>query len=123
VHGCWGRDMLGIDARQLGGVAPEHVGQHVREILPQVKPIRHLTHHGSPEARPFRIYLGTIPHEHLDPGMRLQPLRHGGGLPVGKQGRGPPPCEVRQEGAVLGPSHLFSSQGLISSLPPRTMAP
>jgi hypothetical protein len=33
VHGCWCRDVLGIDARQLWGVGPEDVGQHVREIL------------------------------------------------------------------------------------------
>jgi hypothetical protein len=34
--------MPGIDARQRRGVGPEHVGQYVREILRQVRPIRHL---------------------------------------------------------------------------------
>ena len=91
---------LGIDTRQLRGVGPEHVGQHVREILQQVKPIRHLAGRGRPEARRFRIGLRPIPHEHLDPGMGLQPLGHGRGFPVGEQGQGPPPGEVQQERAI-----------------------
>jgi hypothetical protein len=32
--------------------------------------------------------------------MRLQPLGHGGGVPVGEQGQGPPTGEIQQERAV-----------------------
>ena len=93
-------DALGIDTRQLGGVGPEHLGQHVREILQQMEPIRHLAGRGRPEARRFRICLRPIPDEHLDPGMGLQPLGHGRGFPIGEQGQGPPPFQVQQEGAI-----------------------
>ena len=59
------------------GVSPKHVGQHVRQILQQMKPIGHLADRGRPRAGGFRIRLGAIPDKHLDPGMRLQPLGHG----------------------------------------------
>ena len=100
VHRCWRTGVLGIDTRQLRGVGPEHVGQHVREILQQMKAIRHLAGRGRPEARRFRVRLRPIPHEDLDPGMGLQPLGHGRGLPIGEQGQGPPPFEVQQERAI-----------------------
>jgi hypothetical protein len=100
VHGGWHREVLGIDVRQLGGMGPEHIGQHVREILQQMQAVGHLARHGSPKTRRFRVCPGTIPHEPLNPRMRLQPLRHGGRLPVGKEGQGPTPCEVQQERAL-----------------------
>jgi hypothetical protein len=65
VHGRWGREALGIDARQLGGVGSEHVGQHVREIVQQVKPVRHLAGRGRPGAGRFRVRLRPIPHEYF----------------------------------------------------------
>jgi hypothetical protein len=92
--------VLGIDARQLRGVGPKHEGQYVREILQQMKPVRHLTRRGRPEARRFRVCLRTLPDEDLHPGMRLQALGHCSGLPIREQGEGPPACEVQQEGAV-----------------------
>jgi hypothetical protein len=101
--------MLRIDERQLGGVGPEDVGQHVREILPQMQPIRHLARLGRPEARRFRVYLGPIPYKDLDPGMRLKPLGDRRGFPVGEQGQGPPPFQVHQEGAI----DMTPSQGEI----------
>jgi hypothetical protein len=100
VHGRWGRDTLGIDSRQLGGVDPEHVGQHVREILQQMEAVGHLARCRSPCARRFRVCLRAIPHEDLDPGMRLQPLGHGGGLPIGEQGERSPAFEITHERAI-----------------------
>jgi hypothetical protein len=64
-------------------MASEHVGQHVREILQQMKAVGHLAGGGRPEARRFRIRLRPISDDHLAPGMGLQPLRHGRGLSVG----------------------------------------
>jgi hypothetical protein len=55
---------------------------------------------GHLKAGGFGIGLRPIPHEDLDTGMGLKPLRHGGGLPGGQQGQGPPPREVQQERAV-----------------------
>jgi hypothetical protein len=92
--------MPGIDARQLRGVGLEHVGQYVREILQQVKPIRHLAGRGRPKARGFRVCLGTIPHEDLNPGMCLQPLGDSRGFPIREHGERAPPFQVQQERAV-----------------------
>ena len=123
MEGCWGRERhgaeagaggrvsgivqrrghasaLGIDKRQLRGMSPEHVGQYVREILQQVKPIRHLAGLGSPGSRRFRVRLRAIPYNDLHLGMRQKPLRYGGSLPIRKHGEGPPPFEVQQEGAI-----------------------
>jgi hypothetical protein len=91
---------LGVDTRQLLGVGPEHIGPHVREVLQQVEPIRHLEGLGCPEARRFRIGLGPIPHEHLDPGMCLKPLGDSDSLPIGQDGQGTPPGKVQQERAI-----------------------
>ena len=93
-------DALGIDTRQLRGVGPEHVGQHVREILQQMKAVRHLAGRGCPEARRFRIRLRAIPHDTSTPGWACSHCGHGRGFPVGEQGQGPPPFEVQQEGAI-----------------------
>jgi hypothetical protein len=92
--------MLGMDGGQQGGVQPEHIGQHVREILQQVQSIRHLAGRKHPEARCFRVCFRAIPHEDLDPEMGLQPLGDGAGLSIGEQGQGPPPFQVHQEGAI-----------------------
>jgi hypothetical protein len=100
---------LGIDTRQLGSLCGEYVGQHGGQILQQMEAVSHLARRRSPQACPLRVRLCTIPHEDLNPGMRLKPLCHGGGLPIGKQGKGPPPCEVQQAGAI----------GM--TLPPRTI--
>jgi hypothetical protein len=78
VHGRRRTGMLGSDACQLRGVGPEHV----REVLQQVKPIGDLAGRGRPEARRFRIGLGPIPHEHLDPGMGLKPLGDSSGYGI-----------------------------------------
>lgn len=86
---------LGIDPRELRSVSPEYVGQHVCKILQQVEPIGHLEGLGCPEARRFRIGLGAIPHDYLDPGMSLKPLGDGRGLPVGEQGQGPSPFQIQ----------------------------
>jgi hypothetical protein len=86
--------VLGIDARQLRGVGPEHVGQDVREILQQMETVGHLTGRGRPEARRFGIGLRAIPDDHLDPRMGLKPLRHGRGPAIGEQSQGLPPGEV-----------------------------
>jgi hypothetical protein len=82
--------VLGIDPGELRGVGPEHVGQHVRQILQQVKAVGHLTGPGRPKAGRFRIGLGPIPHEDLHPGMRLEPRGDRRGLSVGEEGQGPP---------------------------------
>jgi hypothetical protein len=100
VHGRRHTGVLGMDARQLRGVGPEHVGQHVREVLQQVKPVRHLAGRRRPEARRFRIRLGPIAHNDLNLGMGLKPRGDSGGLAIGEQGQGPPLCEVQQEGAL-----------------------
>jgi len=63
--------------------------------------VGHLAGRGSPCARRFRIRLRAIPHEHLDPGMGLQPLSHRGRLPIGEQGVGPPSCAVHPDGDRL----------------------
>ena len=100
VHQWWCREVLGMDTRQLRGMGPEHVGQHVREVLQQVEPIRHLEGRGGSKAGRFCIGLGPIPPEHLDSGMGLQPPGDGGSFPVRQQGQGPPPFEIQQERAV-----------------------
>jgi hypothetical protein len=68
-----------------------------------VEPIRHLEGLGCPEARRFRVGLGPIPHEHLNPRMGLKPLGDSDSLPIGEEGQGTPPGEVQQEGAVRVP--------------------
>jgi hypothetical protein len=65
-----------------------------------VKPIRHLARLGCPDAGAFRVCPGTIPHEDLDPGTRLQPLGHGSGFPIGEQGKGSPAFEITHERAI-----------------------
>lgn len=90
---------MGMDPRQLGRVGGEHLGQHVGQIVQQGEPIRHLAGSGRPQVGRFRIRLRPIPDIHLNPGMGLQPLRHGRDFSVGKQGEGPP-GEVHQEGAI-----------------------
>jgi hypothetical protein len=100
MHGGWCDEVLGIDPGELRGVGPEHVGQHVRQILQQVKAVGHLAGHGRPESCRFRIGLGPIPHEDFNPGMRLKPRSDRRGLSVGEEGQGPPPFKVQQEGAV-----------------------
>jgi hypothetical protein len=99
VHGRRRTGVLGLDVRQRRGVGPEHVGQHVREVLSQGKPLGHLTGRGRPEARRFRLRLGPIAPKDLTPGMGLKSRGDRGGLALGEQGQGPPPCEVQQEGA------------------------
>jgi hypothetical protein len=86
VHGRRRRGALGIDARQLRRVGPEHVGQHVREILEQVKAIGHLAGRGCPEACRFGVDLRAIPDEHLYPRMGLKLRCDSGDLPIGKEG-------------------------------------
>lgn len=100
VHRWWCREVLGSDARQLRGVGPEHVGQRVREVLPQVKPIRHLTGRGRSEARRFGVGFRAIPPKDFNPGMCLQPLGHGLGFPIREPGERAPLCEVQQQRAV-----------------------
>jgi hypothetical protein len=100
VHGRRRMGTRGIDARQLGGMDPEDVRQHGREMRPQVEAIGPWARHGSPEACPLCRRLGPIPHEPLTPGMRLPPPGDGAGLAIGEQSQGPPPCEGQQEGAV-----------------------
>jgi hypothetical protein len=65
-----------------------------------MKVVRYLAGRGRPEAGGFRIRLGPIPHEHLNPRMRLQPPGDGAGLASWEQGQGPPPFKVQYEGAV-----------------------
>jgi hypothetical protein len=100
VPGRRGRGVLGLDQRQRRGVRPEHVRQHSGEVVQQVNPIGHLAGRRRAEARRFRVRLGAIPHEDLDPGMGLQPLGDGAGLSIGEQGQGLPPFQVHQEGAI-----------------------
>jgi hypothetical protein len=88
VYGQRRMSVLGIDARQLRGVDPKHEGQYVREILQQMKPIRHLTRRGRPEARRFRVCLRTLPDEDLHPGMRLQALATVAASRSGSRARG-----------------------------------
>jgi hypothetical protein len=109
VHRRRSTGLLRLDERQPGGVSPEDVGPRVREMLPQMKPIRHLARRGHPEARRFRVGLGPIPHQHLAPGLRLKPRGDGAGLPVGEHGQGPPPFQIHPEGAV----GMTPSQGAI----------
>jgi hypothetical protein len=95
-------DAWGIDRRQLGSMGGEHLDQDVREIVQEMEAVGHLAGRRRPQAGGFRIRLRAIPHDHLDPGMGLQPLRHGRGFPVGEQGQGAPPGEVHQ--VVVYPS-------------------
>jgi hypothetical protein len=83
VH--WRRcsDVPGIDERQLGGVYREYLGQHVGEILQQLKPIHHLARRGRPSAGASGVCPRAIPQEYLDPGMRLKPLCQSSGVSSG----------------------------------------
>jgi hypothetical protein len=81
-------------------VRPEHVGQHLREVLQQVKPIGHLAGGGRPEARRLRLRLRAIPNNDLHLGIRLRPLGDGCGLPIGEEGQRTPPGEVQQQRAI-----------------------
>jgi hypothetical protein len=92
--------VLGLDQRQLRSVGPEHVRQHIGEIVQQVKSICYLAGRRSPKARRFRVRLRTIPYEDLDPVMGFKPLGDGAGLSIGEQGQGPPPFQVQQERTV-----------------------
>ena len=93
-------DALSIDPRQRRGVRPEHVGQHVGEMVQQVEPIRHLEGRGCSQAGRFRIHLRPIPHEDFYSRMGLKPLGHGRGFPVGEQGHGLPPGKIQEERAI-----------------------
>jgi hypothetical protein len=65
--------VLGIEKRPLGGVGPEHVSQHSREVLQQMEAVGHLARCGSACARRFRVCLRVISYEDRNAGMRLQP--------------------------------------------------
>jgi hypothetical protein len=65
-----------------------------------MKAVGHLAGGGRPAARRFGVGLRAVPHDHLDPGLGLQPLRHGRGFPVGEQRQGPPPFQVQEDSAV-----------------------
>jgi hypothetical protein len=84
VHRRGPTDVLGMEERQLGGVRPEHVGQHVREVLQQMEAVGYLAGRGRPKACGFCIRLSPIPYEHLDPGVCPQPLCDGAGLSIGE---------------------------------------
>jgi hypothetical protein len=81
----------------MGG---EDLGQRVRQILQQMKAVGHLAGRGSAQARGFRIRLRPIPHEDLNPRMRLQPMRDSSSLAIGEQSQGPPLFKIQEEGAV-----------------------
>jgi hypothetical protein len=100
VHGRRRTGRPGTDTRPLGGIGPEDAGEHGRERRQPGPPLRHRARPGRPAARPLCGPRCTLPHEPLHPGLRLQPRRHGSGLPVGGQGHGPPPCKRQQEGAA-----------------------
>jgi hypothetical protein len=100
VHRCGGGHALGLERRQFGRVGGEDLGQRVGQILQPMEAVGHLARRGRPCACRFRIHLRAVPHDHLDPGMGLQPLRYGGGLPIREEGQGPSPSEVHQEGAI-----------------------
>jgi hypothetical protein len=55
-----------------------------------------LTNVARPGARCFRIRFRATPYVHLDPGMCLQPMGHGSGFPVGKEGQTVPYGEVQK---------------------------
>jgi hypothetical protein len=112
---AWVRRGLGIDARQLRGVRPEHVGQHICQIPQQMKPVGHMEGRRGSQARRFRVGLTPIPHEDFNPGMRLQPPGDSNRLPIGEQGQRPPPGEVQQERAIgmpLPPGEVVDAQDL-----------
>ena len=96
---AWAWRVLGIDPRELRSVGPEHVGQHIRQIVQQMKAVGHLAGGGRPQAGGFRIRLRPIPDDHLDPRMGLQPLGHGRGFPVGEES-GPCPLQVQEDGTI-----------------------
>jgi hypothetical protein len=52
-------DALGMDPRQLRSVGPEHVGQHIRQIVQQMKAVGHLAGDGRPQKQtlPFNTAL------------------------------------------------------------------
>ena len=84
MHGCGVGHGPGLELRQCGRVGGKHLGEHIRKIVQQVEPIRHLAGGGRPEAGGFRLRLRPIPDDHLDPRMRLKPLGHGAGLAIGQ---------------------------------------
>jgi hypothetical protein len=100
VHRCGGGHALGLELREFGRVGGEGLGQRVGQILQQMKAVGHLARRGRPCACRFLIHRCVVPHDHLDPGMGLQPLRHGGGLPIREEDQGPSPGEVHQEGVI-----------------------
>ena len=85
--------------RALRGVSPAHLGQHRRHMVPPMQAIRDLAGEGRPKARRCRLRLRAIPHVHLAPAMRLTPLRHGLGFPVGEESQGLPPFQGHEAGA------------------------
>jgi hypothetical protein len=89
----------GLTRARRGG-RPEHGGQPIRQLVPQMTAVRSLAGEGGPKARRFRVGLGAIPPVPLAPGMRPQPLGHGRGFPVGEAGQGLPPCPVQEAGAI-----------------------
>ena len=94
VHWCVVGHGLGRELRQCGRVGGKHLGEHVRQVVQQMEPIRHLAGCGRPEAGGFRVRLRPIPNEDVHPGMHLQPPGDGRGFAIGQQGQGPPPREV-----------------------------
>jgi hypothetical protein len=99
VHRRRRTGLLGSEARSLGGVCPADGGQHVRELLQHMNPLRHVARRGRPEAGRFRVRLGPVPDQDLAPRRRLKPRGDSRDFPVGQQGQRPPPCQVHQEGA------------------------
>jgi hypothetical protein len=106
---------LGIDPRELWGLSPAHVGQHLRQMVPPRKAVCHLAGRGCPEARRLRLCLRALPHNHRDAGMGRKPLRHARGLATGEAGPGPPPGAIHQEGPIgmaLAQGELLDAEDL-----------
>jgi hypothetical protein len=78
----------------------EHLLKGFREILQQVKPIRHLGGLWRPLTDTVGIRLCPLAGNDLHPRMRAEPLGQGFGLPIGQDGDGPTAFQFNQHRAI-----------------------
>jgi hypothetical protein len=74
------------------------------QVVPQVEAVRDLDRVWCSGAGAFGVGAGPVPADHLNPGMRPQPLGEGGGLPVGQHIDRPVGVHIDEHCAVDVPS-------------------
>jgi hypothetical protein len=98
----WGRGSFrGLEGRVHNcRVSLEHTFDGLAQVLQQVPAIRNLLSLGGAGRRRLGVGRRTVPADHLDPGMGLEPSRHGIRSTVGEEVEDVPSFQVHDDRAV-----------------------